>query len=87
MEAAIRSHAAVADAQVTGVEDPRGILGQVVKAEIVVEPGMSLDRDELLDHCAIHLELHKIPAVLELRQHSWRSAMPPRATCATPHRQ
>ncbi len=75
VEFALRSHPAVHDARVTGVPDPRGVRGQLVRAEVVLAPEHDLDPDELLAHCRRQLEPYKVPAQLEAVPEIHRNAM------------
>jgi len=65
VEAALLAHPAVHDVRVLAADDPRGILGQVVKAAIVLKPDTGFDRDDILAHCRRRLEPYKVPSVLE----------------------
>ena len=65
VEAVLRSHPTVREAAVTGVSDPAGILGQVLKAWIVPVDGRWPGEEELRRHCALHLEPHKVPRMIE----------------------
>lgn len=65
VEAALLAHPAVRDACVLGEEDPRGILGQIVKAAIVLRGDAPFDPDAILSHCRDRLEPYKVPSLLE----------------------
>lgn len=55
----------VFEAAVIGVDDP--IMGQVIKAVIAVSSGSALSSQDVLRHCARHLESFKVPHVVEFR--------------------
>lgn len=44
---------------VTGIDDPEW--GQIVVAVLVASPGQSLNKDEVIDHCRLHLAGYKAP--------------------------
>lgn len=73
VEAVLYSLPEVAEAAVVGVEDR--ILGQAVKAVIVLAQGVSLTEQAVLLHCKRHLEDFMIPKVIE-----FRDALPKTAT-------
>lgn len=63
IEQIIAAHPKVLDVSVAGVPDP--IRGEVPKAWIVLQPGESLDRQEIIDWCKEALVYYKIPAQVE----------------------
>ncbi|HWP46987.1 MAG TPA: class I adenylate-forming enzyme family protein [Candidatus Limnocylindrales bacterium] len=65
IEAVLRKHPAVREAAVTGIPDPAGILGEVVKAWVVCDPKFTPDPHELMGYCARYLESFKVPKVIE----------------------
>jgi acyl-CoA synthetase (AMP-forming)/AMP-acid ligase II len=64
VESAITTHAAVASCAVIGVPDEEW--GERVHAVIVLQPGASLEMDELRDHCKALIAGYKCPRSLEL---------------------
>ncbi len=75
VEIALLSYSGVRDARVVAEGDPRGVLGQVVKAMIVLDPEAEFDRDDLLAHCRSRLEPYKIPGIIEPVAEIRRDAM------------
>jgi acyl-coenzyme A synthetase/AMP-(fatty) acid ligase len=61
----LRRHPAVLEAAVTGVADPAGILGRVLKAWVVPAVDPPPHPEEIVSHCARHLEPHKVPRLVE----------------------
>jgi 3-oxocholest-4-en-26-oate---CoA ligase len=64
IEEILKSHVAVFDALVVGVDDPRWM--QRVAAVVEMRPGAQLTLDELQAHCRKHAAGYKIPRVLAL---------------------
>ncbi len=64
VEAVLLGHPAVAQAAVVGVEDERW--GETGVAFVVIRPGIAIDEQELLDHCAARLAGFKVPARIEM---------------------
>ena len=75
VEVALMSYSGIRDARVVAERDPRGLLGQVVKARIVLDPEAEFDRDDLLAHCRTRLEPYKIPSIIERVSEIKRDAM------------
>ena len=65
VENVLTRHGAVAEAAVIG--QPHSILGEVVKAVIVLRPGMEPDEQELKRFCVERLASFKVPQSFELR--------------------
>ncbi len=65
VEEIIASHPKVLEVCVGGVPDP--ILGELVKAWVVVKPGESLSTTEIQDWCSKSLAKYKIPRQVEFR--------------------
>jgi len=65
IEDVLYSHEGVLEAAVVGVSDP--ILGQSIKAFVTLREHFQISKQELLRHCAKHLEDFKIPQQLQLR--------------------
>lgn len=61
VESVLRQHPSVANAAVVAAPDEEGVLGQVPKAFIVPKVGVTLESDEIRQHCARHLEPYKVP--------------------------
>jgi long-chain acyl-CoA synthetase len=64
VENAIYGLEGVLDAAVVGVPDP--LLGEAVKAFVVLKPGVTLTQKEILRHCAARLESFMVPKLVEL---------------------
>jgi acyl-CoA synthetase (AMP-forming)/AMP-acid ligase II len=64
VEDAIVSHPAVDDVAVIGLPDPEW--GEAVTAFVVLKPGMSVNADDLMEHCRAHLAPFKKPRSVRL---------------------
>jgi acyl-coenzyme A synthetase/AMP-(fatty) acid ligase len=65
VEAALYNLAGVREAAVIGVSDP--VLGQAIKAFVVVADGATLTDKQVLAHCRAHLEDYMVPKHVEFR--------------------
>lgn len=65
IEAVILSQKDIIDCTIEGVEDE--IQGEALKATIVVNNDSTLTEKGVKDHCAQHLELYKIPQIIEIK--------------------
>jgi acyl-CoA synthetase (AMP-forming)/AMP-acid ligase II len=63
VESAITTHAAVAAVAVIGVPDDS--YGERVHAVVVLQPGASLELDELREHCKERIAGYKCPRSME----------------------
>lgn len=63
IENALYGHEAVLEAAVIGVADP--ILGQSIKAFVVLKEGATLTDRDIMRHCSRHLEDFMVPKIVE----------------------
>lgn len=72
IEAVILALPEVIDCTVEGIEDE--ILGEALKATVVVNDSKKLNEEFLKEHCAKHLALFKIPQVFDIKEQLSMSA-------------
>jgi long-chain acyl-CoA synthetase len=65
IERVLHAHDAVQDAAVVGIPDP--VVGEEVKAFVVLKPGAATSADELILHCRAELATYKVPRLIEIR--------------------
>lgn len=65
IEEVILEHMAVHEVAVFGIEDDDEILGEVIKAAVVLKQGSECSKRELLAHCRRNLPAFKVPQHLE----------------------
>jgi long-chain acyl-CoA synthetase len=65
IEEVLYTHPKILEAAVIGVSHKVG--GQVVKAYIVLKPGESMDRRDVLQYCGERLAKYKVPRLIEFR--------------------
>jgi acyl-CoA synthetase (AMP-forming)/AMP-acid ligase II len=68
VEEVLRTHPHVAAAAVVAAPDPAGILGEIVRAVVVLRAGAMLAAEELQRHAAASLEPHKVPRLVEFAE-------------------
>ncbi|MFN3336497.1 MAG: AMP-binding enzyme, partial [Thermomicrobium sp.] len=64
-ESVLLQHPAVKEAVVVGIPDP--YRGEIVKAYVVLQEGVSVDARELLAFCRERLAPHRVPREIEFR--------------------
>jgi long-chain acyl-CoA synthetase len=65
VEEVLQDHPAIQEAGVGGIQDP--YRGETVKAWIVLNPGETVEKDEIKEWCAKSLAKYKIPTEIEFR--------------------
>ena len=73
IEAALHDHPAVQEAAVVGI--PHKVLGEDVKAFVVLKPGKQVKAEELLEHCRKTLADYKCPRQIEFVSELPRNAL------------
>ena len=66
MEGLIARMEAVAGVAVVGSPDP--VLGEIVKAVVVLKSGRQASAEEIIGFCQQHLAAYKVPKRIEFRQ-------------------
>lgn len=66
VEEVLYRHPAIQEAAAVGVPDP--VRGEVVKAFVVLKPGMRATAEELIAHCRAELAPYKVPRSVEFRE-------------------
>lgn len=62
----------IEEAAVVGVDDD--LLGQVIKAVVVISPGAEVDKMHIMRHCKINLANYKLPKLIEFAEEIPRTA-------------
>jgi long-chain acyl-CoA synthetase len=65
VESVLQAHPAVAEAAVVGVPDE--VMGEEIKAFVVLEPDELLDADDLIEYARKHMAAYKYPRYVEFR--------------------
>jgi len=63
IEEKLLEHGKISEAAIIGVADD--ILGEAIKAFVVLNDGELADIKEILDYCRVHLAIHKVPKYIE----------------------
>ena len=66
VEEALYKHPAVLEAAVAGVSHP--VKGEVIKAWVVLKPGMTATEEEIIQHCKKYVAPYKAPKIVEFRE-------------------
>ncbi|MBX6382584.1 MAG: acyl--CoA ligase [Microbispora sp.] len=73
VEAVLLEHPAVAEA--AAVPKPNPVLGEEVRAVVVLNPGAAASAEELIEHCAKWLARYKVPVEVEFRDELPKNSM------------
>jgi long-chain acyl-CoA synthetase len=73
VELALYQHAAVAECAVVGVPDEK--YGEALFAAIVLQPGATLTRDQVIEHCRARIGGYKVPRQMVFLRQLPKSAM------------
>ena len=63
VELVLQSHPFISECKVSGTTHP--LLGEIVKAKIVLHPGKEIKQEDILDYCRLRLSTYKVPQHIE----------------------